>query len=1040
MRLSLARVLSLFLVVAGATTLPVAAQLPASFADRDQPVLAKAATTSPTVVCAAKRGGAIRVPAATTCKGSERKVSVTVAKRTAWCLAKKGGVTDASTSKQAKACKRTRGKKVTVPSNTTLTLCARTDRAARWVKNSAKCRGTEKRRVFVNAAPTGLSATGLSVVDGAPVGTVAATLTARDSNVGDKLTFRLSAGGVDNAAFSISGRQLRVKTVPDLAAKSALSVKIEVRDLLGRSVTRTFTVHVTPVPHQGEIELTPSRIDENRPGGTPIGQLSVPNAGPGESFTFAVVSGPATIDGTELRSSRSYDHEVEPTVNVEISADNGVDPPLVETYAVTVDDVDEAPVVTADSYSGAIGNTPAVLGIAGTAPVVTLTGDLPLVNDTDPEGDDLSVVAASGVATTRGGAVNVDAQGRFSYRPALGARGGNDSFTIQVTDGTYTVPQTITIGLRDVAVWYVDVAGPVGGTGSAWAPLNTLSPLSTALDSDAPGDVIRVAAGAPALPTAGFALEADQQLIGAGAALVVDGVTLLPAAGVSTLAGSATGALVQLAQGSRVAGLTITPTGATAALSANNVNAATVESSATINGAGGRAVTITGGGGNLDVLAPISLPSWTAATPDAAVAVSGRTSGTVRFAAISTKIGQSSGGVSVTSAVAGSTVAFTGVIGLRTDTRPAFSASGGTIRWEADNTLITTTGTPLTLLDVVAAGTSAFTEISSAGAPSGIVATGVGGTGLRVTGGTIAGSTLDGVRLADLKSTIALQGLTINGSTGDGVHVEQGTGAGALTVSNSQFAGNLDDHIQVIARASGVLNPMQIQNNTLTGNTVGAWGQGIVVENDALFSGQLRYAVTGNTITGPAPSAAAAILVSGFNSGGVLSGTVANNQIGTSATPCGPLVDGIRIANDQGNMTAVARVADNAIVGCRTGIRLRAADGAAALHATVVNNTVSGRDPSADYGLSAEYGQLPTDSGASCLDVSGNTLAGGGGFPGLRVRKLHAFLGLPNYAGGTTDSVAVLNYLASRNPTTILIDVPASTTGNFGPSVCQTPS
>ncbi|WP_413655269.1 Ig-like domain-containing protein [Nocardioides sp. Bht2] len=1212
--------------MAGAGTLPLAAQLPASFADPGQPAVAKVATTSPTVVCAAKRGGEIRIPAAGSCKGGERKVTVTVAKRTAWCLAKKGAVTQATSSKQVKACKRTRGNKVTVPSNTTLTLCARTDRAARWVQNSAKCRGKEKRRVFVNAAPTGLGATGLSVVDGAPVGAVAATLAARDANVGDKLTFRLSAGGADNAAFTISGQRLLIKSPPDMAVKPQLSVKVEARDLLGRSVVRVFAVQVAPLPvsdlvlnpariaensapgtsvgrlsaapasvreaqyrlisgagdadnasftisgdelltavsfdHEAtpsatvrvevtragvvqeqalevqvtdvneeptgfdlsvvnvpdgapagfvvgtaqnvidpdadeqhtfavvvgddnftmvgtelrttrvltpgrraatvrvtdrggaafeklvsvkalsdaEIVLTPSKIDENSAAGTTVGELSAPNAETGESYDFTVVSGPATTVGNELRSSRPYDHETEPTISVIVSADNGIDAPVVETLVITVDDVDEAPVIAPDTYTGAIGNTSAALGLSVPAPTVTLVGALPLANDVDPEGGPLSVVAANGLATSRGGSASVDSQGRFSYRPPLGARGGEDSFVVQVTDGTHIVPETITIGLRDVAVWYVDAAASAGGTGSAWAPLTSLSTLSGALDADAPGDVIRIAAGSPGFPAAGLVLEAGQSLVGAGEALVVDGVTLLPAGGVSTLAGAATGALVQLAQGSRVAGLTITPTGTGAALSANNVNAATVESSVMINGAGGRAVTVTGGGGNLDVLAPISLPSWTAATSDAAVAVSGRTSGTVRFAAISTKAGQFSGGVSVTSAVTGSTVAFTGAIGLRTDTRPAFSASGGTIRWEADNTLVTTTGTPLTLQNVSTAGTSAFTTVSSSGAPSGIVASGVSGTGLKVTGGTIASSTGDGVRLTDLKSAITLQGLTINGSVGDGVHVDQGTGTGTLTLSNSQFAGNLDDHIQVIARANGVLNPVQIQNNILVGNTVGAWGQGIVVENDTGFSGQLRYSVTGNTLTGAAPSAAAAIFVSGLNSVGVLSGTVANNKIGTVASPCSPLVDGIRIANDQGSMVAVVRVADNTIVGCRTGIRLRAADGAAALHATVVNNNVGGRDPSAEHGLSAEYGQLPTDSGASCLDVSGNTLAGVGNFPGLRVRKLHAFLRLPNYNQGGTDSVAVRNYLASRNPTTTAIDVSAPATGNFGNAVCQTPN
>lgn len=1247
MRTSLARVLGLLLLVAAVGALPApsagadptaptdAPQSAASVAPGDParpaqvapPVTARAAATTPTVVCAAKRGGAIRVPAGRSCKGRERKVTVTVAKRTSWCLARKGGVTDATSKKQTKACKRTRGKKVTVPSNTSLTLCARTDRAARWVKGAAKCRGKERRRVFGNVAPTALSATGLQIVDGAPVGTVAATLSARDADAGDRLTYRLSAGGADNAAFSISGQRLLVASPPDVTAAAQLSVKVEARDRLGRSMARTFTVQVAPLGVDGlaltparvvensapgtsvgrlaaapdslreaqyrlvsgegdadnadftlsgeelltavtfdheaspsasirvevtragvvheqallvqiadvneaptgfdlsvvnvpegapagfvvgtaqnvidpdaaeqhafsvvtggaeftmvgaelrttrvltpgrravtvrvadrggatfektvsvkalsdaEIVLTPSRIDENAPSGTVIGELSTPNAETGESYDLTVVAGPATVVGTELRSTRPYDHEAEGTISVTVSADNGIDAPVVETLAITVDDVDEAPVTSADSYSGAIGNTPAVLGLVATAPAVTLNGALPLANDADPEGEALSVVAASGLATTRGGTATVDAQGRFSYRPPTGARGGDDSFDVQVTDGTHTVSETITIGLRDVAVWYVDAAAPAGGTGTAWAPLTSLGALSGALDGDAPGDVIRLAAGSPGLPAAGLALEAGQTLIGAAQALVVDGVELLPAGGASTLAGTASGALVQLAQDSRVLGLTIAPTGTTAALSATNVNRATVESSVTIDAAGGRAVTITGGGGDLDVLAPISLPTWTAAAPDVAVAVAGRTSGTVRFAAISTETGQQSGGVSVTSTLTGGTVAFTQPLGLRTGPRPAFAATGGTIRWEADNTLVTTTGTPLTLQDVATAGTSAFTQVSSTGAPSGIVASGVSGSGLKVTGGTIATSTTDGVRLSDLKSAITLEGLTVSGSAGDGLHLEQATGTGSLTVSGGQFAGNLDDHLHVLARG-GALDPVRIQNNTLTGDTPDAWGQGIVLETDTGFGGQLRYAVGNNTITGVPASSVAAIVVAalGAAGGGVLSGTIEGNRIGTAAAPCNALVDGIRVTNEDGTLGAVTRVANNNISGCRTGIRLRATGGAAALNATVVSNVVGNRAATADYGISAEFGVQAADTGVSCLDTAGNVATGGGTMAGLRLRKPYGQLRLPGYAGSSTSASGVQGYLLGRNPTSSSAEVPAQVSGSFVNMPCQTPN
>lgn len=79
-----------------------------------------------------------------------------------------------------------------------------------------------------------------------------------------------------------------------------------------------------------------------------------------------------------------------------------------------------------------------------------------LANDSDPNGDRLSVVS---VSTPAHGSVAVNADGTLTYRPAAGFAGGTDTFTYTISDGRYrtgtatvtvTVVQTVAIDARPV--------------------------------------------------------------------------------------------------------------------------------------------------------------------------------------------------------------------------------------------------------------------------------------------------------------------------------------------------------------------------------------------------------------------------------------------------------------------------------------------------------------------------------------------------------------------------------------------------------------
>jgi VCBS repeat-containing protein len=105
------------------------------------------------------------------------------------------------------------------------------------------------------------------------------------------------------------------------------------------------------------------------------------------------------------------------------------------TVTITVDAVNDAPTATSDTYSTAEDNA--------------LTVDAPgvLANDSDPDGNQLTVVLGSGPSH---GTLTLNANGSFTYTPAANFN-DSDSFTYQTSDGTLTSsPATVTITVSAV--------------------------------------------------------------------------------------------------------------------------------------------------------------------------------------------------------------------------------------------------------------------------------------------------------------------------------------------------------------------------------------------------------------------------------------------------------------------------------------------------------------------------------------------------------------------------------------------------------------
>jgi hypothetical protein len=903
-----------------------------------------------------------------------------------------------------------------------------------------------------NIAPEAPTLTPSAVAENEPAGTLVGIPFATDPD-GDPVTYTLS--GPDAADFTLVGISLRTTRPLDHEATPTRTIVITATDDHGHSTSATLTVTVTDVNEAPTgITLTgdPISIPENSAPAA-IGTLSATDPDAGDTFTYTVTPSAFAISGTTLRTTTSFDFETTPSVTATVTVTDAGGLTYQRTFTITITDVNEAPTAVADFYTGVLGNTSARAGGttaigAITTPETVLVGDLPTANDTDPEHDLLSVVAAT-KATTKGGSIVLATDGSFRYTPPLGLRNLTDTVTYTVTDGALTATGTLTITVADRLVWYIDPSVATNGNGSSTAPLKTLAGVT----QGATGDDLFVRTG---LSVSALTLLASQRLYGAGTGITFNDATVVAPTTPSTLSLTGSAAGLSLGEGSTVSGLVVKATGTGVALT-SAVNSATVDSSASIVGGTGTTLNVTGGTGALSVTAAI-----TPGTGSPAVKVAGRT-GTTMLGPITSS--GTSGGVQLSGS---GTVALSSALTLNTGANPALSVTGTPLSdiSVVGHRLTTTTGTPLTLSGVAMSSDLTLGQVTSNGAANGLLITNGTGSGrVKLLSSAVAPSTIanstgagisvtssrgpalsyvtvtggpDGITLASPTDAMVADHLTVTNAVNDGL-ILNGTGVPALTVTASTFINNGGDALQVNAQGSSS-GRVTLTESTIAGPG-GGTAQGVVLTAGNGYAGTLQFDVSGNTVTGTAGSA---VVISGtaVANNGMVQGYVRNNNVGSAtASSCSTTGNGIEVANDAGTGPVIVAITGNTIRNCaQRGINLLAGDGAASIKATVSGNTVSAlTNATSGFALNGDFGLLAGDTQASCLDATGNTLSSGGALASIHVRNRYGSLSLPNYTGGPTSTTAVQTYLTSRN--TVSSALAETLTGAFFlNSACAVPS
>ncbi len=195
-----------------------------------------------------------------------------------------------------------------------------------------------------------------------------------------------------------------------------LQVLKEVPNLPPTAVADTATTHM------GAVLDVPVLANDSDPNGDPltITATGVPANGTAQIVTVGGIQKIRYTPSAGFVGSNSFTYTISDTAGATASS------------TVTVSVTNQAPVAAPESYEA----------VAGVVRSVTAPGVL--ANDSDPDGDALTVVLVSGVSN---GTLSLSSSGSFTYTATAGFS-GTDSFVYRVTDGgTQSANTTVTLAV-----------------------------------------------------------------------------------------------------------------------------------------------------------------------------------------------------------------------------------------------------------------------------------------------------------------------------------------------------------------------------------------------------------------------------------------------------------------------------------------------------------------------------------------------------------------------------------------------------------------
>ena len=324
----------------------------------------------------------------------------------------------------------------------------------------------------VNKAPVAVDDAGYSVAEDQTLTTApTAGVLANDSDSdGDALGAELIEGPAPavTASFTLNPNgTFSFQPVPEFFGTTTFTYRAT--DGTAVSGSATVTITVTAVNDAPVANAQSASTAED----TPVSISLTGSDLDGDALTFTIVSGPArgSLSAAASPGEYTYTPEANFTGSDEFTftVADGSTTSAPATVTISVGGVNDAPVAVNDAASVAE-DTPLTIGV--------------LLNDSDPDGDQLTSTLVDGPAH---GTVATNPDGSFTYTPAQDFS-GDDQFTYTANDGTASsnAPATVTITVTPVND--APVAAANAYTTSEDAPLTIPALGVLANDSDVDGD------------------------------------------------------------------------------------------------------------------------------------------------------------------------------------------------------------------------------------------------------------------------------------------------------------------------------------------------------------------------------------------------------------------------------------------------------------------------------------------------------------------------------------------------------------------------
>ena len=324
--------------------------------------------------------------------------------------------------------------------------------------------------INVNDSPSASDA-GASIAENASAGVAAGTVVASDPDVGDSLSYAITAGNGDGL-FSIDNSGKVISTGPlDFETASQHVLTVTVTDSGSLTANATVTIDVTNVNEDPVANDNSGSIAEDSVIGSSVLTVSASDVDAGDSLSYGITAGNTggefAIDSNgDITTVSALDFETAAQYVLTVTVtDSGS---LTDTATVTIDvtNVNENPV--ANDNSGSIAED-AVIGSS----VLSVSA-----SDVDA-GDSLSYGITAG---NIGGEFAIDSSGVITTVNGLDFETtAQYVLTVTVTDsGSLTDTATVTIDVTDV----VEVTAPVVSTGAATNLEQTSADVSYTINND----------------------------------------------------------------------------------------------------------------------------------------------------------------------------------------------------------------------------------------------------------------------------------------------------------------------------------------------------------------------------------------------------------------------------------------------------------------------------------------------------------------------------------------------------------------------------